>query len=100
MIGLPTTAARSRTVLRRIIELACRAPSVHNTQPWRWRIRGAELELHADRSRQLQVGDPQGRNLVISCGAALHHAQVAAGALGWEARVDRVPFGTASTLLA
>ena len=100
MTGVPTTAARSHTVLRRIIELACRAPSVHNTQPWRWRIHGSDLELHADPSRQLQVGDPQGRNLVISCGAALHHAQVAAGTLGWESRVDRVPYGTASTLLA
>jgi hypothetical protein len=77
--------------LRRVVELASRAPSVHNTQPWRWRGGPRSLELYADRSRQLLVGDPDCRNLVISCGVALHHAQVAADALGWSARVTRRP---------
>ncbi|MGI9157331.1 MAG: Acg family FMN-binding oxidoreductase [Marmoricola sp.] len=77
--------------MRRIVELACRAPSVHNTQPWVWRISGNVLELRADRARQLDVSDPDGRNLTISCGAALHHALVAARALGWTATVDRMP---------
>ncbi len=86
--------------LRRIIGLATRAPSFHNTQPWRWRATGAGLELHADRARQLRVADPVGRNLVISCGAALHHLQVAAGALGWETEVRRESHQPASSLLA
>ena len=77
--------------MRNILELARRAPSVHNTQPWRWRIDGRVLELRADRSRQLRVADPLGRNLMISCGCALHHAVVGAGALGWSARVDLFP---------
>ena len=88
--------------LRRIIALATRAPSTHNTQPWHWRWREttAVLELHEDRSRRLSVADPLGRSLVISCGAALHHLRVAAGALGWETEVDRVPEAPSSTLLA
>ncbi len=77
--------------MRSILELARRAPSVHNTQPWRWRIDGRVLELRADRSRQLRVADPLGRNLMISCGCALHHAVVGAGALGWRASVDLLP---------
>ena len=77
--------------MRNILELARRAPSVHNTQPWRWRIDGRLLELRADRSRQLRVADPLGRNLMISCGCALHHAVVGGGALGWRARVDLFP---------
>jgi nitroreductase len=100
MIGAPTVKAPPAKVLRRIVGLASRAPSVHNTQPWRWRAHSGVLELHADHTRQLRAGDPEGRNLVISCGAALHHAQVAAQALGWASQVERVPYGAASTLLA
>lgn len=74
-----------------VVSLACRAPSVHNTQPWRWGVVGTRIELYADRSRALAAADPSGRNLVLSCGAALHHAQVAARALGWEPRVQRFP---------
>jgi hypothetical protein len=75
----------------RVVEYALRAPSIHNSQPWRWRVRGDRLELHADRVRQLAVADPTGRNLGISCGAALHQAVVAAQALGWPAEVTRMP---------
>jgi hypothetical protein len=77
--------------LRRIVELACRAPSIHNTQPWLWRVTGSRLDLYADPARQLVVADRDGRNLTISCGAALHHAQVAASALGLQAYVRRMP---------
>lgn len=86
--------------LERIVELACLAPSVHNTQPWLWRVQGRTLQLLADRSRMLAVADPGGRNLAISCGAALHHAQVAARALGWRPAVTRLPEGPASDVLA
>ncbi|WP_445257436.1 Acg family FMN-binding oxidoreductase [Nocardioides aurantiacus] len=75
-------------VLTRVLELACRAPSVQNTQPWQWRVAGnATLELFTDPTRQLLVSDPDGRNLAISCGAALHHAVTAAEALGLAAQV-------------
>ncbi|WP_020523642.1 hypothetical protein, partial [Catelliglobosispora koreensis] len=57
--------------------LALAAPSIFNTQPWRWVIHGAMLELRADHSRQLRAVDPTGRMLTISCGVALHHAVVA-----------------------
>jgi hypothetical protein len=87
-------------VLRRIVELAQRAPSVHNTQPWRWRATGRSLELYADRSRQLPATDPDARNLVISCGTVLHHAQFVAGALGWDATVTQLPDPAQPDLLA
>lgn len=84
---------------RWIVETACRAPSVHNTQPWTWHISEpagrsgghGSIDLYADRSRQLPVADPRGRNLMLSCGAALHHAQVAAAAAGYPATVTRMP---------
>jgi hypothetical protein len=75
------------------IELANRAPSVHNTQPWRWLIGDESVHLMADRSRQLRTTDAAGRDLLLSCGAALHHLRVAFAALGWRTIVHRVPNG-------
>ena len=74
-----------------ILELACRAPSVHNTQPWTWRVYDTRVDLFADYSRQLVHADPQRRDLLLSCGAALHHFETAAQAMGWSTRVRRIP---------
>ena len=56
-------------LVRRIIDAASAAPSIHNTQPWRFRLAGPDLiEVHADPDRMLWVADPHGRALLISCG--------------------------------
>jgi nitroreductase len=70
---------------------ALRAPSVHNTQPWKWRIRPDAVDLHADEDRHLDVTDPDQRDLILSCGAALHHLQVALAARGLAVEVRRHP---------
>jgi nitroreductase len=80
-----------REVLAEAANAAGYAPSVHNTQPWRWYVSEHSLDLHADRARQLRVTDPDGRLLHLSCGAALHHARVALAAEGWQAIVVRLP---------
>ncbi len=67
------------------------APSIHNTQPWRWLIHTDVADLYADTSRQLHVTDPDGRLLTLSCGAALHHARVALAADGMAFEVIRPP---------
>ncbi|HVK21651.1 MAG TPA: NAD(P)H nitroreductase [Actinokineospora sp.] len=77
--------------VRNAIALAARAPSVHNTQPWRWLIGTESVHLMADWNRHLHATDPDGRDLVISCGAALHHLRVAFAGLGWATRVHRFP---------
>ncbi|MET7426307.1 nitroreductase [Dactylosporangium sp. NPDC005555] len=76
-------------VLARAADTARLAPSVHNTQPWRWTVSGDRLELHAVTDRQLREQDPAGRLMLVSCGAALHHARVALTAEGWAHRVER-----------
>ena len=82
------------------VERALRAPSVHNTQPWRWRVDDGAVRLYADRTRHLVATDPDRRDLVLSCGAALHHLLVALSARGLEAQVDRLPDPEDSELLA
>lgn len=80
-----------RQVLDSAVELACRAPSVHNSQPWRWVAEGGELRLFFDPQRIPHATDVTGREAVISCGAVLDHLRVAAAAAGWHATVDRFP---------
>jgi hypothetical protein len=71
--------------------LAVRAPSVHNSQPWRWRLGPHGVDLSTDATRRLPRTDPEGRDQVISCGAALHHLLVALADAGRGARVRRLP---------
>lgn len=87
-------------VLAEAAAAAGAAPSIHNTQPWRWQVRPDGLDLYAQRSRQLAATDPDGRMLTISCGTALHHARVALAAEGWQAAVDRLPDSSERDLLA
>ncbi|WP_182376791.1 nitroreductase family protein [Nocardioides sp. WS12] len=87
-------------VVERLVALAGLAPSVHNTQPWLWEYVDQRLTLHADHRRQLAAEDPSGRNLTISCGAALHHLEFAASALGWETAVHHLPVPSDRGVLA
>ena len=73
--------------LQRAVAQAVLAPSSHNSQPWLFRVRGTTLDLYADRSRALPIADPEGRELVMSCGAALFQWCVRAHPLTPEERV-------------
>jgi hypothetical protein len=82
------------------VEQACLAPSVHNTQPWRFSWNGNSFELHADTTRGLTASDPDGRELVISCGAALLNLRLALRKLGHEGRIDPLPDAANPRVLA
>ncbi|MGW4477514.1 Acg family FMN-binding oxidoreductase [Rhodococcus triatomae] len=87
-------------VVRTAVDLACRAPSVHNSQPWRWRYYAGRLDLFADSDRLLTSADPRGRQLFISCGAALDHLTVAMTSLRWRTRVELLPDPATPRLIA
>ncbi|BBZ08730.1 NAD(P)H nitroreductase [Mycolicibacterium doricum] len=78
-------------VIRDAVQLACRAPSLHNSQPWRWVVEGDQLRLFLDPARLLHSADRSGREAVISCGAVLDHLRVSLAAAGWTAHIDRLP---------
>lgn len=81
-------SAMSRIELDAVVAAATRAPSILNTQPWRFRASGEEsdqfdvIDLWADSSRKLAELDPRGREMLISCGAALFNLTLAVAALG------------------
>jgi nitroreductase len=99
-IGDERPRLSAASALTAAAEAASYAPSIHNTQPWHWRVAGDVLELHAEPARQLATTDPDGRLMVLSCGAALHHARTALAAEGWTADIERLPAPARPTLLA
>jgi nitroreductase len=82
-----------------LIATAARAPSVHNTQPWRFQVGEYAIELYADLSRKLRV-DPLGREMLISCGAALFGLRLAVRSLGYQPVVELLPDPAHLRLLA
>ena len=87
-------------LLARAAEQARLAPSVHNTQPWRFRLRAEVLELYRDPARQLRVIDPDGRQLLISCGCAVFNARVGLAADGYHAVLTELPDPAVPDLVA
>lgn len=77
--------------LARCVRSATLAPSLHNSQPWRFRIDGAAVEVYADRSRRLDVLDPDGRELMISLGAAVFTLRAAMRGQGWIPGLSLLP---------
>jgi hypothetical protein len=88
------TAAEQAQVLassaRYLISTAARAPSVHNSQPWQFRVGPRAIELWCDPRRKIQA-DPIGREMLISCGAALFGLRLAVRSLGYQPVVDLLP---------
>ena len=98
-----TAAARQGQVLTGhagfLITTATRAPSVHNTQPWRFRTGPDAVELWSDPRRKLR-NDPSGREMLISCGAALFGLRLAVRSLGYWPVTQLLPDPARLRLLA
>jgi len=86
---MPTTMV-DNTVIEDAVRAACRAPSLHNSQPWSWLLDGRRLQLFLDPSRVMS-SDRSARQAVMSCGAALDHLRVAMAAAGWQCHIERFP---------
>jgi len=86
--------------VREVVAFAALAPSVHNTQPWRFVWDGTSLEVHDDPTRGLAVLDPTGRERVMSCGAAIENAVLGVRGLGRDCDVELLPDPGRDDLLA
>ena len=84
-------SAMQPAALEHVVQLACRAPSVHNSQPWRLTADNGTVRLFAEPHRVPHATDHSGREAMISCGALLDHLRVAAAAAGWRAEIARFP---------
>jgi len=82
------------------VAAAVHAPSVHNTQPWRFGPGERHIDVFADAGRRLRVADPDGRELMISCGAALFTLRVALRYLGWLPHARLFPDSSRPALVA
>jgi hypothetical protein len=92
MASAQTFDAQAATrALNNATTAAGHAPSIHDSQPWRWRLHGDQLDLFVEDSRTLAVTDPTRHLAILSCGAALHHAFVSFAADGWHSTVTRLP---------
>ena len=91
---------RGEVANRYLVRMAALAPSVHNTQPWYFTASQGTLCLYADQERGLPAEDPAGRELVISCGAALANLTLSMRHLGFAADVSLLPDVSRSGLLA
>lgn len=87
---MPAPQLRSEVIVA-ALQLACRAPSLHNSQPWRWVVGEQFVQLFADPARLVGSTDRTGREALVSCGAALDHFRVAMSAAGWQSSVRRFP---------
>lgn len=100
---MPESAAEQAHVLAAhahyLVATAARAPSVHNSQPWLFRVTPRTVELWCDPQRKVQT-DPIGREMLISCGAALFGLRLAVRSLGYRARVRLLPDRSRLRLLA
>src|SRR3989440_7658823 len=67
--GVPPTVPDLTEALARAAAIAGSAPSIHNTQPWRWQVGDAALDLYLAPERRLAHTHPPGRLAGISCGA-------------------------------
>ncbi|MCC9306099.1 hypothetical protein LN042_03080 [Kitasatospora sp. RB6PN24] len=96
------TMALDAAALEKLISAAVAAPSIHNSQPWHFRLRPetATLEVLAARERSVPVADPLARALHISVGAAILNLRTAARRLGWAPEVRLLPDPSRPDLLA
>jgi len=98
--GAERAARRGEIADRFVMRAAALAPSVHNTQPWYFTSSRGVLRLYADLARGLPEEDPAGREMLISCGAALVNLALAVRHLGFAADVRLLPDVTRRDLLA
>lgn len=82
------------------VAAAVRAPSLHNSQPWRFRLRDGGIEVWRDPDRRLPVTDPTGWGARLAGAAAAFNLRLALAWQGWEPQLRLLPRPAEPDLLA
>jgi hypothetical protein len=77
MTQIPEALGLTSEQVEALLVAVSRAPSLHNSQPWRLRLTPHVIELHADPARHLPAADPDGHEMRLGCGAALYNLRLA-----------------------
>jgi len=91
---------RLGTMLQDCLRAAIAEPSIHNTQPWRFRPLMDGVDVFAYHTRRLNVLDPSGREVLISVGAALFNLRIAVLAHGRTPLTHLMPHDDQPDLVA
>lgn len=82
------------------VAAAIQAPSLHNSQPWRFRLVDDRIDILADTSRTPPIADADGWATRIACGAAAYNLQLVFAVLGHPLRTQWLPAVSDQRLLA
>jgi len=85
---------------RTAVGAAVLAPSLHNSQPWRFRLAGDQVHVLTDPGRTPPVADADGWAARIACGAATYNLQLAFAVRGQPMQVQWRPVASERELVA
>lgn len=89
-----------RSAIEEMVAAAVAAPSLHNSQPWRFRFHDGVFQVRGDPGRRLPASDPAARAVHLACGAATANLRIAVAAHGREPLVRLLPDPAVPTLIA
>ena len=97
---LPDVGPLTAAGLEQVLTAAMAAPSLHNSQPWSFSVNPAGITVHADLTRALPAADPDHRELLLACGAAVLNLRLAIRAQGVGTTVTLLPDPRDRTVVA
>ncbi len=89
-----------RDDILKILEAGIQAPSGENSQPWRFRVEGERVWLFNRPEADGSLFNFHQNGSYVAHGALLENVRIAAGALGYEAKIELFPDPAKENLVA